>query len=114
VLKLVGKILATRQDFGNLATEFLKIIYTDLVGGSRGWAHLPSARLCIPSDSGRIPTEVGQKSPSGNNVKVQSTGMRYNTILVIPVHSSWYLSTRFLQVEKARTYSKYVKISPRV
>ncbi len=34
------------------------------------------------------------------NVKVQSTGMRYNTILVILVHSGWYLSTRFLQVEK--------------
>jgi hypothetical protein len=64
------------------------------------------ARLCIPSDSGRIPSEVGQKSPSGKNVKVQSTGMHYNTILVIPVHSGFYLSTRFLQVEKARTYSK--------
>jgi hypothetical protein len=32
--------------------------------------------------------------------------MRYNTILVIPVHSGWYLSMRFLQVEKAHTYSK--------
>jgi len=46
-------------------------------------------RLCIPSDSGRIPTEPGKKTPSGKNVKVQSTGMRYNTILVIPVHSGW-------------------------
>ncbi len=63
-------------------------------------------RLCIPSDSDRIPTEVGQKSPAGKNVKVRSTGMHYNTILVVPVHSGWYLSTRFLQVEKVRTYSK--------
>jgi hypothetical protein len=31
-------------------------------------------------------------------VKVRSTGMRYNTILVVLVHSGWYLSTRFLQV----------------
>ncbi len=35
------------------------------------------SRLCIPSDSGRIPTEVGQKSPAGKDVKVRSTGMRY-------------------------------------
>jgi len=28
------------------------------------------------------------------------------TILDIPVHYGWYLSTRFLHVEKARTYSK--------
>jgi hypothetical protein len=34
-------------------------------------------RLCILSDSGRIPTEVGQKSPAGKDVKVQSTGLRY-------------------------------------
>ena len=40
------------------------------------------------------------------NVKVQSTGMHYNTNFVILVHSGWYLSTRFLQVENARTYSK--------
>ena len=46
-------------------------------------------RLCIPSDSSRIPTEPGKKALSGKNVKVQSTGMRYNTILVIPVHSGW-------------------------
>jgi len=50
--------------------------------------------------------EHGKKAPSGKNVKVQSTGMRNNTILVIPVHSDWYLSMRFLHVEKARTYSK--------
>ena len=62
---------------------------------------LSRARLCIPLDSGRIPTEVGQKSSSGKNVKVRSTGMCYNTILVLPAHSGWYLSTRFLQVEKA-------------
>jgi hypothetical protein len=42
----------------------------------------------------------------GKNVKVRSTGMHYNTILVIPVHSGWYLSMRFLHVEMARTYSK--------
>ena len=42
-------------------------------------------------------------------MKVQSTGMGYNTILVILVHSGWYLSTRFVHVEKARTYSKLVK-----
>jgi hypothetical protein len=65
-----------------------------------------SSRLCIPSEFRRIPTEVGQQSPSGKKVKVQITGMCYNTILVILVYSSWYLSTRFLQVEKARTYSK--------
>jgi hypothetical protein len=34
------------------------------------------------------------------------TGMCYNTNLDIPVYSGWYLSTRFLQVENARTYSK--------
>jgi hypothetical protein len=33
-------------------------------------------------------------------------GMCYNTNLDIPVYSGWYLSTRFLQVENARTYSK--------
>jgi len=49
------------------------------------------ARLCIPSEFCGIPAEVGQKSPAGKNVKVQSTGMRYNTILDIPVHSGWYL-----------------------
>ena len=38
----------------------------------------------------RIPAEVGQKSPSQNNVKVLSTRMRYNTIIVFPVHSGWY------------------------
>ena len=43
-----------------------------------------------------------------------STGMCYNTILEIPVHFGWYLSNRFLHVEKARTYSKLVKISPNV
>ena len=31
-------------------------------------------------------------------LNIQSTRMCYNTILVIPVHFSWYLSTRFLQV----------------
>ena len=34
------------------------------------------------------------------------TGMCYNTNLDIPVDSGWYLSTRFLQVENARNYSK--------
>ena len=58
-------------------------------------------RLCIPPDSGRIPTELGQKSPSGKNVNARNTGMRYNTILVVPVHSDWYLSMRFLHVENA-------------
>ena len=58
---------------------------------------LTLTRLCIPLDSGRIPTEVDQKAPSGKNVKA---GMHYNTILVIPVHSGWYLSTRFLNVER--------------
>ncbi len=28
------------------------------------------------------------------------------SILHIPVHSGWFLSTRFLHVDKARTYSK--------
>ncbi len=63
-------------------------------------------RLCIPSEFRRIPMEFGQKSPAGKNVKVQSIGKRYNTILVISVHFGWYLSTWFLHVEKARTYSK--------
>jgi hypothetical protein len=35
-----------------------------------------------------------------------SSGMCYDTILDIPVHSGWYLSARFLHVEKASTYSK--------
>ena len=35
-----------------------------------------------------------------------SSGMCYNTILDIPVRSGWYLSNRFLHVEKACTYSK--------
>jgi hypothetical protein len=61
----------------------------------------PGARLCILLEFRRIPTEVGQKSLAGKNVKVRSTGMRYNTIFVVPVHSGWYLSTRFLQVENA-------------
>ena len=72
-----------------------------------------TARCCafrwIPDSVGfrRIPAELGQKSPSGKNVKAQSIGMHCNTIfLVAPVHSGWYLSMRFLQVEKARTYSK--------
>ena len=43
--------------------------------------------------------------PARNNPGT-STGMCYNTILDIPVHSGWYLLTRFLHVEKARTYSK--------
>ena len=43
---------------------------------------------------------------SERNVKVRSTGMCYNTILDMLVHSGWYLSTRFLHVENARTYSK--------
>ncbi len=84
----------------------LQLLTQEMTGADPGRAEVVGARLCIPLDSGRIPTEVGQKSPSGKNVKVRSTGMRYNTILVIPVHSGWYLSTRFLQVEKARTYSK--------
>ncbi len=58
------------------------------------------SRLCIPSDFRLI------QSPSGKNAKVQSTRMGYVTILVLLVHSGWYLSMRFLQVEKARTYSK--------
>jgi hypothetical protein len=34
------------------------------------------------------------------NVKIQSTGMCYNTILVVPVHAGWYLSMRFLHTYK--------------
>ncbi len=48
------------------------------------------------------------------NVTGTGTGMCYNTNLDIPVDSGWYLSARFLQVENARNYSKYVKISPNV
>ena len=40
------------------------------------------------------------------NVTGTGTRMRYNTILDIPVYSSWYLSMRFLQVKNARKYSK--------
>ena len=50
--------------------------------------------------------EPGKKAPSGENVKVESTGMSYNTIVVIPVHSGSYYSRGFLNVEKARFYSK--------
>ena len=66
-----------------VAVAVAAALATAVVAGGYG------AGLCIPSDSGRIPTEVGQKSPSGKNVKVRSTGMRYNTILTAPVHSSW-------------------------
>ena len=40
------------------------------------------------------------KSHRKKNVKIQSTGMSYNTILVVPVHAGWYLSTRFLHTYK--------------
>ena len=40
------------------------------------------------------------------NVNETSIEMCYSTILDIRVHSGWYLSTRFLHVEKTRTYSK--------
>jgi hypothetical protein len=42
------------------------------------------------------------------NVTGKGTGMRYNTILDIPVYSGWYLSTRFLQVENAPNYSNSI------
>jgi hypothetical protein len=58
------------------------------------------AMFCIPSDSGRIPTELGQKSPSGKNEKFEAPECDKN-ILVVPVHPGWYLSTTFLHVEKA-------------
>jgi hypothetical protein len=61
-----------------------------------------------------IPTEFGKRHQPERNVTGTGTGMCYNTILDIPVYSGWYLSTRFQQVENARNYSKYVKISPRV
>ena len=57
-------------------------------------------------NSTRFRWNLAKRHWQEQNVKVRSTGMRNNTILVIPVHSGWYLSTRFLQVEKARTYSK--------
>ena len=66
----------------------------------------PMARLCIPSEFRRIPTEVGQKHRPARNGPGTGTGMCYNTNLDIPVDSGWYLSTRFLQVENARNYSK--------
>ena len=43
-----------------------------------------------------------------------STGISYNAILDIPVHSGWYLPMRFLHIQKVPTYSKLVKISPNV
>jgi len=59
-----------------------------------------------PPESAGIRRNLCKKGPSGKNVKVRSTEMCYNTILDIPVRSSWYLSTWFLHVDKSCTYSK--------
>ncbi len=56
--------------------------------------------------SARFRRNLAKRHRQERNVKVQSTRIHYKTILVILVHSGWYLSTRFLQVEKVRTYSK--------
>jgi hypothetical protein len=72
----------------------------------------PSLGCAFCRNSGGIPTECGKR----HRPFLTGTGTRmcYNTILDIPDYSGWYLSTRFLQVENACNYSKYVKLSPRV
>jgi len=57
-------------------------------------------------NSAGIPTECGKRHRPEWNVTGTGTRMCYNTILDIPVHSGWYLSMRFLQVENARNYCK--------
>ena len=57
-------------------------------------------------NSGGIPTECSKRHRHVPFRPRTGTRMCYNTDLDIPVHSGWYLSTRFLQVENARNYSK--------
>jgi hypothetical protein len=51
-------------------------------GTIRAGQVIPRPWLCIPAESGRILTEVGQKAPSGKYVKV-----RYNTGIIPAVES---------------------------
>jgi len=46
------------------------IVISSNGGGGGGGGS--GARLCIPSEFRRIPTEVGQKPPSGKNVKFKA------------------------------------------
>jgi hypothetical protein len=73
--------------------------------GAMHCKHLPT-RLFILLDSGMIQPEPSKKAPAGKFWKVLSTRICYNTILVILVHSGWYLSMGFLHVEKTLAYSK--------
>jgi hypothetical protein len=52
-------------------------------------------------NSGGFWRNLAKRHRPERNVTGMRTGMCYNTILDIPVHSGWYLSTRFLQVENA-------------
>jgi hypothetical protein len=57
-------------------------------------------------NSGGILTECGKMHRPFRFRTGTGAGMCYNTMLDIPVYSGWYLSTRFLQVENVRNYSK--------
>jgi hypothetical protein len=57
-------------------------------------------------NSAEFRRNLAKSHPPERNMNETSTGMCYNTILDILVHSGWCLSTRFPQVENARTYSK--------
>ena len=70
------------------------------------WWLMPELGCAFWRNFGGISTECGKRHRPKQNVTGTGTGMCYNTILDIPVHSGWYLSTMFLQVENARNYSK--------
>ena len=67
--------------------------------------HKPDMKASFRQNSAGFGRKLAKSHRQERNVKVQSTRIHYNTILDIPVHSVWYLSTRFLQVDNARNYS---------
>ena len=69
-------------------------------------ATVAGARLCILTEFGGFGRNSDTRHRQVPFRPGTGTGMCYNTNLDIPVYSGWYLSTRFLQVENARNYSK--------
>ena len=66
----------------------------------------PDLGCAFRRNSGGFRQNLAKRHRPERNATGTGTGMCYNTILDTPVHSGWYLSTRFLQVENARNYSK--------
>jgi len=57
----------------------------------------PALGCAFHRNSARFRRNLAKRHRQERNVKVQSTRIHYKTILVILVHSGWYLSMRFLQ-----------------